>query len=465
MQLKEEKTARIVPHSVEAEQAVIGSLLLDNTLWDHIVDHITAQDFYLPEHQTIFEVMAQSVAANRPFDMLTLTETLKSNQQLNEKLSESYLYELCNNTPSAGNVVAYAGIVRERSVSRQLVQAGQYIANLAYRPEGREASALLDAAEQCVFKISDLGHSKQGPVPAHQLLTKATARIDALHQGEMGVDSLATGFMDLDKLTCGLQRGDFIVIAGRPSMGKTALAMNIAESASAASEKKVVVFSLEMPGENLVMRMISSLGRIDQHHIRSGKLSERDWSRVPAMVNILSSSALFIDDTPALTPMDVRSRARRLAREQGGLDLIIVDYLQLMHLPGYKNNRTLEISEISRSLKILAKELSVPLIALSQLNRGLEQRQDKRPMMSDLRESGAIEQDADLILFVYRDEVYHEDSVDRGIAEIIVAKHRNGPIGKIRLTFMGPYLRFENYSHEEPIVCSAVAQPESPDAL
>jgi replicative DNA helicase len=361
---------------------------------------------------------------------------------------EAYLFELANNTPSIANVSAYADIVREKSVQRQLIGVANDIADSAYNPDGREVAELLDLAETRVFAIAEQTAAEGGPEAIKSVLVRAVERIDALYHSGDSITGLATGLMDLDNMTSGLQPSDLVIVAGRPSMGKTTLVMNMAEHAAIKAEKPVLVFSMEMPADSLAMRMMSSLGRIDQHRIRTGKLDDEDWPRVTSAVHMLSEAPLFIDDTPGLSPSEMRARARRLMKEHGQLGLIVVDYLQLMKVPGFKaDNRTAEISEISRSLKSLAKELTVPVIALSQLNRSLEQRQDKRPIMSDLRESGAIEQDADLICFIYRDEVYNEDSPDKGTAEIIVAKQRNGPIGKVRVAFLGKFTRFEDLAH------------------
>lgn len=439
--------AKIPPHSQEAEQSVLGALMLDNRAWDRISDRISAKDFYRSDHQAIFETMAYLINQNNPLDVLTISEALKAKDQLNSS-GESYLYELAKNTPSAANIVAYADIVRERAILRQLIEAGTDIAHDAFNPNARDIKELLDQAEQRVFNISESRSRGVGPVPINALLAKATDRIDMLYRSDKALTGLSSGFTDLDRLTSGLQAGDLIVIAGRPSMGKTILAMNIAEHAAIKSNILVLVFTMEMPAEALVTRMISSLGSIDQYKVRTGQLKDDDWPRITHAIEMLSETKLFIDDTPALTPVEIRSRARRLASEHGGLGLIAIDYLQLMHIPNTRENRSIEISEISRSLKALAKELGIPIIALSQLNRSLETRTDKRPVMSDLRESGAIEQDADLIAFIYRDEIYHENSHDRGKAEIIIAKHRNGPIGKVILTFRGQYTRFDNFSHE-----------------
>ncbi|MFW0079051.1 MAG: replicative DNA helicase [Coxiella endosymbiont of Haemaphysalis qinghaiensis] len=438
---------KIPPHSQEAEQSVLGALMLDNRAWDRIADRISAKDFYRSDHQAIFETMAHLIDQHNPLDVLTISEALKAKNRLNSS-GESYLYELAKNTPSAANIVAYADIVRERAILRQLIEAGTDIAHDAFNPNARDIKELLDQAEQRVFNISESRSRGAGPIPINALLAKATDRIDMLYHSDKALTGLSSGFTDLDRLTSGLQPGDLVVIAGRPSMGKTILAMNIAEHAAIKSNILVLVFTMEMPAEALVTRMISSLGSIDQHKVRTGQIKDDDWPRITHAIEMLSETKLFIDDTPALTPGEIRSRARRLAIEHGGLGLIAVDYLQLMHVPNNRENRSIEISEISRSLKALAKELSIPIIALSQLNRSLETRTDKRPVMSDLRESGAIEQDADLIAFIYRDEIYHEGSPDKGKAEIIIAKHRNGPIGKVILTFRGQYTRFDNFSHE-----------------
>lgn len=437
---------KLPPHSLEAEQSVLGALMLDNRAWDKIVDRLSEQDFYQQGHRTLFATLNQLANRNSPFDVLTLTEALKTLGQLENVGGEFYLFELARNTPSAANIIAYADIVRERSILRQLISVANEIADNAFFPEGMQSSAILDTAEQKIFKIADQGTRGNGPVSINQYLAKATDRIDTLYHSNQTVTGVATGFSDFDEMTSGLQAGDLVIIAGRPSMGKTTFAMNIAENAAIKNQHPVLVFSMEMPGEQLALRMMSSLGRIDQHRVRNGKLNDEDWPRITSAVSVLSDAPMFIDDTPALSPSEVRARARRLVREHGKIGLIVIDYLQLMQVPGSKENRTNEISEISRSLKALAKELYVPVIALSQLNRSLEQRQDRRPVMSDLRESGAIEQDADLIAFIYRDEVYNEDSSEKGKAEIIIAKQRNGPIGKVFLTFLGQYTVFENYT-------------------
>lgn len=440
---------KVPPHSQEAEQSVIGALMLDNRAWDKVADRLNAEDFYRNDHRLIFQTMGQLVERRHPLDTTTLVEALKEKNQLEEAGGAAYVYEIARNTPSAANVTAYADIVRERSVLRQLIETGTDIADSAFTSEGRDIKDLLDDAERRVFGIAEQSARGSGPIEIGTLLAKATDHIDSLYHSDKATTGVATGFADFDDMTSGLQPGDLIIIAGRPSMGKTILGLNIAEHAAIKGDKPILVFSMEMPGEALVMRMISSLGSIDQHKVRTGKLNDDDWPRVTSAIEMLSGTKLFIDDAPALTPVEVRSRARRLAREHGELGLIVVDYLQLMQVPGTKENRSTEISEISRSLKALAKELHVPVVALSQLNRSLESRTDKRPLMSDLRESGAIEQDADLIVFIYRDEVYNEDSSEKGKAEIIIAKQRNGPIGKVNLTFRGQYTRFDNFAYED----------------
>lgn len=443
------EATRVPPQSIEAEQSVIGGLLLDNTAWDRIADVITAADFYRADHRVIFEHIGQLIENARPADALTVAESLERSARLDEVGGHAYLGALAANIPSAANIRRYAEIVRERSVMRSLAGIGTEIADSAYSPMGRDAKALLDEAETKIFRIAEAGSkSRQGFVKIDPLLTETVERVDVLYNRENKDDviGLATGFVDLDRMTSGLQEGELIIVAARPSMGKTALAMNVVEHAALNLKKAVAVFSMEMSGAQLAMRMIGSVGRFDQHELRTGTFKEEDWSRLVDAVGRLNETQIFIDDTAGLNALEVRSRARRLHRQCGGLSMIVVDYLQLMSSRGREENRATEIAEISRSLKGLAKELKVPVMAISQLNRSVESRQDKRPMMSDLRESGAIEQDADVIIFIYRDEVYNSDSPNRGMAEIIVAKQRNGPTGKLNLTFLGKYTRFENYA-------------------
>ena len=436
------------PHSVPAEQAVLGGLMIDNEAWNLVADRVAEEDFYRQDHRLIFRAIAAQAEAGQPFDAVTLAQWLERQDALEEAGGLMYLGELVRSTPTSANITAYADIVRENSVLRQLVRVGTDIANAAYQPQGRSKEELLDYAEQQVFRIAEHGRqARQGFASIKDLLVKTVDRIEELYHREDPITGVPTGFTDIDEMTAGLQPSDLIIIAGRPSMGKTTFAMNIAENAAIKHGVPVAVFSMEMPGEQLAMRMMSSLGRIDQHKVRTGKLEDEDWPRLTSAVSILSNAPLFIDDTPALTPIELRARARRLKREHD-LGLIVIDYLQLMQAPSSGENRATEISEISRALKALAKELNVPVVALSQLNRSLEQRPNKRPVMSDLRESGAIEQDADVIIFIYRDEVYNEDSPDKGTAEIIIGKQRNGPIGMRRLTFLGQYTRFENFASD-----------------
>lgn len=569
---------KVPPHSLEAEQAVLGGLMLENGAWDQVADRVVESDFYRRDHRLIFGAIAWLAEAGQPMDAVTLSERLKSSGELEDAGGLAYLGALARDTPSAANIQAYADIVREQSVLRQLIQAGTAVADTGFNPEGQASDELLDLAERKIFAIAEQsGRNRSGFVGVRDVLPAVVERIDTLYHQNSDVTGLATGFSDLDRMTSGLQNGDLIIVAGRPSMGKTTLAMNIAEGAALQNGAPVAVFSMEMPADALAMRMLASLGRVELQKIRSGRLTDEDWPRLTSTMNLLSQANLFIDDTPGLTPTEMRARCRRLKREHG-LGLVLVDYLQLMQLPGFKENRTTEISQISRTLKGMAKELGVPVIVLSQLNRSLEQRPNKRPIMSDLREcitgdtrvlladgsrkpirelvgqtpevltvndqgavitgksdlvwevgqrpvvkinlasgrslrcthdhrlrtnaewlkaealnvgdfldcwentffadeivsiepageetvydltvpetecwladgvishnSGAIEQDADVIVFIYRDEVYNEDSPDAGTAEIIIGKQRNGPVGMVRLTFLGHYTRFENF--------------------
>ncbi len=442
---------KLPPHSVEAEQSVLGGILLDTTAWDKIADLISERDFYRFEHRLIFRHIGRLTEHAKPVDVITVAESLESNAELDKAGGLAYLGSLAQNVPSAANIRRYAEIVRERAIMRQLAEVGSDIATSTYNPAGRDARQLLDEAESKVLAISEAGErGSQGFVPIPPLLTKVVERIETLYgrDNSSDVTGIATGFTDLDSMTSGMQPGELIIVAGRPSMGKTAFAINIAEHVALEGAKPVAIFSMEMGGTQLAMRMIGSVGLLNQHTLRTGKLEEDDWSRMTHALGRLNDAPIFIDETAALNALELRSRARRLHRQNDGLGLIVVDYLQLMSASSGKasENRATEISEISRSLKALAKELQVPVMALSQLNRSLEQRPNKRPMMSDLRESGAIEQDADLILFIYRDEVYNPDTQDKGKAEIIIGKQRNGPIGKVELTFRGEYTRFDNYA-------------------
>ncbi len=443
-----EEAIRVPPHSVEAEQAVLGGLMLDNSTWDAIADRLNAEDFYRRDHQLIFAAIAELAGRAEPSDAVTLAEHLDRQGKQGDTGGLAYLATLVRETPSAANIRAYADIVRERSQLRRLIRVGGEIAASAYDSEGRTAGELVDDAERRVFEIAESGQKAgSGFVPLVQVLGPTIDLLDKRHQNQGELTGVSTGFKELDKMTAGLQPGDLIVIAGRPSMGKTTLAINIAENAAIGGNTKVAVFSMEMSREQLALRMISSLGRVNQSHLRTGMFGDQEWSCINSAISLMKNAPIFIDDTGALTPTEIRARARRLKREHG-LGLIVIDYLQLMQVHGTKENRATEISEISRSLKALAKELSVPVIALSQLNRSVEQRQDKKPVMSDLRESGAIEQDADLIMMIYRDEVYDANTTRKGIADIIIAKQRNGPIGDVQLTFLGEFTKFENFAPE-----------------
>ncbi|WP_342322637.1 replicative DNA helicase [Kosakonia sp. BYX6] len=440
---------KVPPHSIEAEQSVLGGLMLDNERWDDVAERVVSDDFYTRQHRHIFTEMHRLQEMGKPIDLITLAESLELQGQLEIVGGFAYLAELSKNTPSAANISAYADIVRERAVVREMISVANEIANAGFDPQGRTSEELLDLAESRVFKIAESRANKdEGPKNIADVLEATVARIELLfQQPHDGVTGVNTGYDDLNKKTAGLQPSDLIIVAARPSMGKTTFAMNLVENAAMLQDKPVLIFSLEMPSEQIMMRSLASLSRVDQTRIRTGQLDDEDWARISGTMGILLEKRnIYIDDSSGLTPTEVRSRARRIAREHGGIGLIMIDYLQLMRVPALSDNRTLEIAEISRSLKALAKELQVPVVALSQLNRSLEQRADKRPVNSDLRESGSIEQDADLIMFIYRDEVYHENSDLKGIAEIIIGKQRNGPIGTVRLTFNGQWSRFDNYA-------------------
>lgn len=440
-----EQRLKVPPNSIEAEQSLIGGLMLDALAWDKVADIITSEDFYRKDHRLIFSAIASLIDGGSPCDVVTVSEHLDSRSELDDSGGLEYLATLANETAGAANARAYAKILRERATLRALISAGNEMAGSAYTNDGRTAAEVLDDAEKMVFEIADRGtRGKKGFKSLKEILPAAVDRIDTLHQADGDITGISTGFNEFDKLTAGLQPGDLIIIAGRPSMGKTALAVNIAENAAIGAKVPTAIFSMEMPAQQLAFRMISSLGRVDQSHLRTGNFPDEDWSRINMAVQLMSEAPIFIDDTPSLAPGEIRARARRLHREHG-LGLIVVDYLQLMQVPGSKENRATEISEISRGLKALAKELECPVIALSQLNRSVEQRTDRRPIMSDLRESGAIEQDADLIVFIYREEVYNQDTPRKGVADIAIAKQRNGPIGDFPLTFVGRYTKFENW--------------------
>ena len=435
---------KMQPHSIEAEQSVLGGLLLSADGWDAVAEAVTDSDFYRPDHRLIFRQIARLAEAAEPVDVITVADKLEARGELATAGGLPYLAELAQNTPSASNIRAYAQVVSERASLRKLIEAAQEIADSGFNPEGRTPDELIDEAERRIMQISEQGPKAGGPQGVNPLLQTAIGRIEELFNSGGDITGLSTGFKDLDGMTSGLQPSDLVIVAGRPSMGKTSFAMNLVEHAILHQERPILVFSMEMPADSLIIRMLSSVGRIDQTRIRNGKLEQEDWPKLSTAVSKLKDVPLYIDDTPALTPTEVRSRARRVMREHGELGMIMVDYLQLMQVAGSSEGRTAEISEISRSLKAIAKEFQCPMVALSQLNRSLEQRPNKRPVNSDLRESGAIEQDADVIMFIYRDEVYNEESPDKGVAEIIIGKQRNGPIGICRLAFIGQYTRFEN---------------------
>ncbi|AGF49074.1 replicative DNA helicase [Candidatus Kinetoplastidibacterium galati] len=439
---------RTPPNSIEAEQSVLGGLLIDNSTWDKISGVITAEDFYRHEHRIIWKHIDALINLDRPADVITVNDSIVNSGKTDDVGGISYLNALAHNTPSAANITRYAEIVRERSILRKLVAISDEISEIALNPKGKEARQILDEAEAKVFKIAqDKSSNSAGFQEIQPLLAQVVERMDELYhrEGDTDITGVPTGFIDLDKMTSGLQPGELIVVAGRPSMGKTAFSMNIGEYVAIEHGLPVAVFSMEMGATQLAMRMLGSISKVDQHKMRTGKLSEADWPKITDAIQAMQDIQLYIDETPALNVIEVKAKTRRLSRQCGQLGLIIIDYMQLMSGSG-EENRATEISEISRSLKSLAKELNCPLIALSQLNRSLEQRQNKRPVMSDLRESGAIEQDADLILFIYRDEFYNQDSQEKGTAEIIIGKQRNGPIGTVKLTFQGNTTRFLNYA-------------------
>jgi replicative DNA helicase len=439
---------RIPPHSVEAEQSVLGGLLIDNLAWDRAADLLTESDFYRSEHRQIYSAITSLVGASKPADVVTVFEQLQSLGRAADCGGLGYLNSLAQSVPSAANLRRYAEIVRERAILRKLIGASDEIATQAFNTQGRSVSQILDEAEGRIFKIGEEGsRNKQGFVGIDKLVVELIDRVTELHEnGAEEVTGVRTGFYDLDRYTAGLQKGDLIVLAARPSMGKTAFALNIAEHVAVHEELPVLVFSMEMGASQLAVRMVGSLGRIDQQHLRTGALKDDEWTRLTEAVDKLGKVSMFIDETAALNPAELRARARRMARQFGGtLGLIVVDYLQLMSgSSGSDENRATELGEISRGLKALAKELQCPVIALSQLNRSVETRNDKRPMMSDLRESGAIEQDADVIMFIYRDDYYNKESKEPGVAEIIIGKQRNGPVGTLKLTFLKPLTRFDN---------------------
>lgn len=454
------------PHSLESEQSVIGGLLLDNEKLSDIAIVIKPEDFYTLQHQEIYQAIIQLSERNKPFDLITVIEALESTGKFTETAEKQYLIDLVSNTPGAVNIEFYAETVREKAILRSLIAVSNEISETSYFPQGKDVREVLDLAESKVLSIAEHGSGKQREYQTMEtLLNQAVSTIDERFNSDGSITGLETKLSEFDEVTSGLQNGDLIIVAGRPSMGKTTFSMNLAENV-AMQGAPVAVFSMEMPAEQLVLRMISSIGRIDAERIRTGSFQQDDWPKLNKAVSMLSQTQFFIDDTPALMITDLRARARRIDKDirdaqfkqavasgaenpeaqVSGLGLIVIDYLQLMRGSTNTDNRVNEISEISRGLKAIAKELNVPVIALSQLSRNLEQRPDKRPKMADLRESGAIEQDADLIIFIYRDEVYNPDSEEKGTAEIILGKHRNGALANIRLTFIGQYTKFENHA-------------------
>ena len=444
-----EDELKIPPHSIDAEQSVLGGLMLQNEAWETVSDIIDSTDFYRAAHSKIYSAIQNLSLEDNPFDVITLGEWLDNRQELEKVGGMGYLSNLVQNTPSAANIDAYARVVRQKSVLRELINAASTITESAFRTEGRSQEELLGEAESLVFKIAEREERGTKTYEGMKgLLDSALHRVQELFENGGKPTGVQTGFHKLDDMINGLQPSDLVIVAGRPSMGKTAFAMNIARSAAIKQHVPVVIFSMEMPKEQIAMRMLASLARVDQKKISTGKVASADWPRLTSAVQLLDENVnLFIDDTPALNPNEIRSRCRRLKRDQG-LGLVVIDYLQLMQVSRATENRATEIAEISRSLKALAREIGCPIIALSQLNRALELRQDKTPMMSDLRESGAIEQDADLIMFIYREEVYDEETEKKGLADIIIGKHRNGPTGKVELRFRGEHTNFENKAPE-----------------
>jgi replicative DNA helicase len=444
----EEQALKLPPQAIEAEQSILGSMMLDNRVIDEISTEIEPTDFYRPDHQLIFEEIIKLDGLGEAADVVTVSESLSHHGDLDKVGGLAYLGALAKNTPHSGNIKTYARIVRERAILRKLIESSNDIIQKAYNPDGKEPEEVLDFAEQLIFEIANKhGETKKGFQKIDALLNESLDKIEELFNTKATVTGVPTGFADLDKKTTGLQAGDLVIVAGRPSMGKTSFSMNLVEYAAINGNLPVAVFSMEMPGTQLATRMLASLSRVNSTRLRTGNLDNDDWPKLTSAMTMLQDKHIYIDDTPALTPLDLRSRARRLASEHPeGLGLIMIDYLQLMRGSSGSENRTTEISDITRSLKALAKELDCPIVVLSQLNRSLEQRPNKRPIMSDLRESGAIEQDADVIMFIYRHEVYEPETDQKGMAEIIIGKQRNGPIGTVRLAFLGEFTRFENYA-------------------
>ena len=444
-----EKNINLTPHSVEAEQAVLGGLILDNNQWENVRNIIDKNDFYNKKNQIIYEIMERLINKNEPVDIITLLTILEKENILKQTNIKKYLNDLAKHTPSAKNITIYSKIIKDQTILRSLIKVSKYIIELSQNNENKDVIDLIDIAEEKILSISNK-HNKQNEeklINISKTLTDTINKIELLHQLKSSITGVPSGFKELDNITSGLHPSELIVIAGRPSMGKTAMALNIAEHITIKTNMPVLIFSMEMPSDQITTRLLSSLSRVELQRLRNGMLKDTDWPRLSSAVSLISGKELFIDDSGSLTPFDVKTRARKIYKKHKKIGAIIIDYLQLMRMPGSYDNKVNEISEISRALKILAKELNVPIIALSQLNRSVEQRIDKRPMMSDLRESGAIEQDADLIIFIYRDEIYNKNSNDIGIAEIIIAKQRNGPIGSFKLSFLGQYSKFENLTN------------------
>ena len=444
------KNLKLPPHSIEAEQSLLGGLLIDNAALDQVADTISSKDFYKQDHQKIFIHITNLINSSNPADIITVAESLEKNSELAATGGMSYLGNLAENMPSVANIRGYAKIIRDNSILRNLITVGSDIVEGAFLPKGKDAQQLLDEMEAKLFAIAESESNRLGYKDFQAVIAQVVRDLEERGQNPGTVTGLSTGFTDLDNLTTGLHGGELVIVAGRPSMGKTALAMNIAEACGVDQNKAVAIFSMEMGSEQIVTRLLGAVSKVNQQKMRTGKMDEDDWAKIADGLGRLNEAPLFIDEGSALNSYELRARARRLHRStEGGLGLIVVDYIQLMSALGGQQgeNRATEISEISRSLKSLAKELNVPVVALSQLNRNVDSRPDKRPQMSDLRESGAIEQDADVIMFIYRDEVYNPDSADKGIAEIILAKQRSGPIGTVKLTFVGEFTRFENYAN------------------
>ena len=437
---------RIPPHSIESESSVLGGLLLDNNAWDRVGDVLSEDNFYRHEHKLIFAAIASMVNAGKPADVITVFEHLQSIGKAEEVGGLAYLNQLAQYVPSATNIRRYGEIVRERSILRKLVTASDEIATNAFNQQGKTVDRILDEAEQKIFAIGEEGsRMKQGFQSLDTLVVDLLDRVQEMADNPVDVTGVPTGFADLDRMTSGLQAGDLVVLAARPSMGKTSFAVNIAEHVALNEGLPVAIFSMEMGAAQLAVRIVGSIGRVNQGNLRTGKLTDEEWPRLSEAIERLRTVSLHIDETPGLTPSELRANSRRLARQCGKLGLIVVDYLQLMSGSSSDGeNRATELGEISRGLKALAKELQCPVIALSQLNRSVEQRTDKRPMMSDLRESGAIEQDADIIMFIYRDDYYNKESNEPNVAEVIIGKQRNGPTGTVKLFFQKNQTRFEN---------------------